>query len=61
MKVTRDEFFAALWKEKRDIHPTPTGNWPYTSVFKLQKLGGVEWGRIVPIPGEGNGEQYFIA
>jgi hypothetical protein len=42
-EVSKEEFFAFVGK--LDVHPTPVGNWPYTSIFKDR--AGVERGRIV--------------
>lgn len=48
-EVTKDEFFADIGK--RNVHPTPTGDWPYTSIFKTPE--GHERGRIVDYLPEG--------
>jgi len=44
-EVTREEFFAAIGL--RNLHPSPEGEWPYTSNFKTQM--GHSYGRIEPV------------
>jgi hypothetical protein len=33
-EVSRDEFFEVI--NKLDVHPTPIGRYPYTSLFKMR-------------------------
>jgi len=40
-EVTKDEFYAAM---NQNVHPTPVGKYPYTSIFKTPD--GREVGRI---------------
>lgn len=49
-EVTHDEFWAAVMSTPHNVHPTPEGAYPYTSVFNVISgtLRGREFGRIVP-------------
>jgi hypothetical protein len=33
-EVSKDEFFKAIGSQ--DVHPSPVGPWPYTSLFKTR-------------------------
>lgn len=34
-QVTKEEFYEAIYSGRLNVHPTPTGPYPYTSVWKF--------------------------
>lgn len=45
-QVTEKEFWDAVRRTPKNVHPTPTGKYPYTSIFYDQS-NRAEFGRIV--------------
>lgn len=50
-EVTKDEFYRAIGPQ--DVHPSPQGRWPYTSLFKTR--AGVVRGKAEDYKPEGSG------
>lgn len=58
-EVTKEQFFAAI--NLLNVHPSPEGRWPYTSVFKTPY--GEAKGKIVDYLPEGSGltkSRYYL-
>ncbi len=46
-EVTKEEFYKAIYDNKLDVIPSPTGDKsPYTTIWKLRN--GCVWGKKVP-------------
>ena len=63
VEVSREEFWKALYADKRDIMPRPVGRFPYTSIFEEQG-SQVLFGKIVAKMVAGKGlpvETYYLA
>lgn len=50
-QVTKDEFFRVIYSGGLNVHPTPEGNYPYTSVWKYLSHGnyGQVFGKSVGV------------
>ncbi len=58
-EVTKEQFWTGVMSCKRNIHPTPTGNYPYTSIFKTLDTQQKEFGRIVPVVRPGMHRSFY--
>ena len=49
--VTKEEFFEAINSGRLNVHPTPTGGYPYTSIWKYLDYGkhGQVFGKSVDV------------
>lgn len=54
-KVTKKHFYETIYKQNLNVHPTPTGNWPFKMIWKY--LGYDKYGQTFGM--EENGE-YFV-
>ena len=42
-QVTEEQFYGIIYSQGFNVHPTPEGKWPYTSIFNFPS--GKEFGR----------------
>jgi len=46
--VTKDQFFAPIYRDKLDVHPSIVTNFPYTSEWRFhRRLGAPLYGKTV--------------